>query len=127
MGIDIPLDGAFEIGGEGVRFEEITDGLSNTFLVGEKHVPLNHFGEGWLDSSTYNGDYPQVFCRAAGPNWPLAQTLRELSWSFGSYHPGLVQFAFCDGSVHALPVTTDPKILALLASRNDGQIIPEPF
>ena len=25
---------------KGVRFAEITDGLSNTLLVGEKHVPL---------------------------------------------------------------------------------------
>ena len=27
-----------------VTFEQITDGLSNTFFVGEKHVPLGHFG-----------------------------------------------------------------------------------
>ena len=48
-----------------------------------------------------------------------------MSWTFGSYHTGIVQFNFADGSVRALPVTIDPKILGLLASRNDGQPIPD--
>jgi len=121
----IPLDGAFEIGSRGIRFEDITDGLSNTLMVGEKHVPLGYFGQGWLDNSTYNGDYPQCFSRAAGPKFPLAQSPSEMSWSFGSYHTGVVQFAFADGSVRPLPLSIDLKILGLLASRNDGQPIPE--
>jgi prepilin-type processing-associated H-X9-DG protein len=125
MGIQIPLDGVFVIGGPGVRIEEITDGTSNTLLVGEKHVPQGYFGYGWLDNSTYNGDYPQNFCRAAGPNFPLGQTVSQTTWSFGSYHTGVVQFAFADGHVQALPATIDPITLGLLASRNDGRVIPE--
>jgi hypothetical protein len=125
MGAEIPLDGAFEIGGPGIRFEEITDGLSNTLLVGEKHVPRGTFGRGWLDNSTYNGDYPQCFCRAAGPDFPLAKSQTEMSWSFGSYHMGIVQFGFCDASVRPLPVNIDLKVLGLLASRNDGQPISD--
>src|SRR5437868_5124038 len=125
MGAEIPLDGAFEIGSRGVRFEEITDGLSNTLLMGEKHVPLGYFGRGWLDNSTYNGDYPQCFTRAGGPDYPLAKTTGEMSWSFGSYHAGLVQFGFVDGSVRSLSVAIDPRILGLLASRNDGEPIPD--
>jgi hypothetical protein len=119
-------DGAYlQCGGQGVRFEEITDGLSNTLLVGEKHVSLKHFREGPLDSSAYNGDYFLSHARPAGPDYPLAQTLDELSPVFGSYHTAVVQFGFCDGSVHPLLRVIDPKALGLLASRDDGQPTPD--
>jgi prepilin-type processing-associated H-X9-DG protein len=105
----------------------ITDGLSNTLMVGEKHVPLGKFGVGWLDSSIYNGNYSPPTCRSAGPDCPLETDMKDdqfgSSWVFGSYHPGLCQFVFCDGSVHALRTSIDPHVLGLLASRNDGQVI----
>jgi prepilin-type processing-associated H-X9-DG protein len=119
-------DGAFyQLGSEGVPFTAITDGLSNTLMVGEKHVARGLFGHGWLDSSLYNGNYTVSSTRAAGPDCPLArsQTAHEIgtSWVFGSYHPGLCQFVFCDGSVHALPVGIDTEVLGRLAARADGQ------
>jgi hypothetical protein len=123
--MEMSSDGTFlQSGGIGVRFADITDGLSNTLLVGEKHAQLNHFGEGPLDSSAYNGDYYLSHARPAGPDFPLAQTMTELSPVFGSYHTTVVQFGFCDGSVQQLRRTIDPTILGLLASRNDGQVIP---
>jgi hypothetical protein len=109
----------------GVRFEEITDGLSNTLLVGEKHVPLKTFGQGPLDSSAYNGEYFLSHARPAGPNYPLAQTRTEMSPVFGSYHTAVVQFGFCDGGVRPLPRSINPTTLGLLAVRNDGQVIPD--
>jgi len=108
-----------------VKFADITDGLSNTLLVGEKHVPLGHFGEGPLDSSFYNGDYFLSHSRPAGPDYPLAQTLTEITPVFGSYHTVSVQFGFCDGSVRPLPRPISPVTLGLLASINDGQPIPD--
>ena len=112
-----------------MSFAEIIDGLSNTFMAGEKHVPLGRFGIGWFDSSIYNGNYTPPTCRAAGPDAPLAPSPayyeRDMPAVFGSYHPGLCQFVYCDGSVHALRVNTEPKTLGLLACRNDGLAIPE--
>jgi len=108
-----------------VRFADITDGLSNTLLVGEKHVPQGHFGEGPLDSSLYNGDYYLSHARPAGPDYPLAQTNTEFSPVFGSYHTAVVQFGFCDGGVRSLPRSINPTVLGLLASINDGQPIPD--
>jgi hypothetical protein len=42
-------------------------------------------------------------------------------WKFGSAHPGLCLFALGDASVRPIKNKTDPKILRLLCSRNDGE------
>ena len=93
-------------------------------MVGEKHVPLRTFGVGELDSSIYNGDRFLSHSRPAGPDYPLARTKTEISPVFGSYHTGVVQFAFCDGHVDRLNVNINPRTLGLLAHREDGEVIP---
>jgi hypothetical protein len=102
----------------------IRDGLSNTLLVGEKHVPYGKFGQGWFDNSLYNGDTYFSSTRAGGLEFPLARSVKEDRWCFGSYHPQLCQFAFGDGSVHVLSSSINPRTLGLLANRNDGQVVP---
>ena len=42
---------------------------------------------------------------------------------FGSWHPGVCQFVFCDGSVRAIKNTIDEINLGRLAVRNDSQVI----
>jgi prepilin-type N-terminal cleavage/methylation domain-containing protein len=128
-GVDLKVqdtpDGPFVAGTlPPVTFASITDGLSNTLLIGEKHVPLGAFGQGVYDCSLYNGDYPSCNCRAAGPRWPMAQTPADNSIGFGSYHPGVCQFVMGDASVRPISVNTDPAIMALLANPADGQPIP---
>jgi type II secretory pathway pseudopilin PulG len=125
------INGAFRVGVNqfgipvgAVRFAQISDGLSNTFFVGEKHVALTAFGQGPLDCSFYNGDYWICSTRSAGPNYPLVQLRNDTSSGFGSYHTGVCQFLLGDGSVRALANSTDPNILALLANIADGQPIP---
>jgi hypothetical protein len=94
-------------------------------MVGEKHVPIKQFGQGWFDNCYYNGDYPFATLRAAGPEYPLAQWPTDPpTLGFGSYHTGICPFAFCDGSVRALYNSIDPAVLGLLAARSDGQVIP---
>src|SRR5262245_56076535 len=51
----------------------ITDGTSNTFLAGEKHVPQGMFGRAKVgDGSIYNGVWTTYSGRLAGPDDPLA-------------------------------------------------------
>jgi prepilin-type N-terminal cleavage/methylation domain-containing protein len=106
-------------------FASIADGLSNTVLIGEKHVQLNQFGLVKGDRTIWNGDTANVFSRIAGPGKGLVSDLNaNTNTQFGSYHQGLCQFVFGDGSVKALNVTIPEATLGLLVVRDDGQAIP---
>jgi prepilin-type processing-associated H-X9-DG protein len=116
----------------GLRFAEIMDGLSNTLLVGEKHVPLAAMGTALpgpdgktpLDCGLYDGHNPSCNTRGGGPLFPLASSDNDFGWKFGSRHPGHCQFAFCDGTVRSVRNSIDPFVLGLLCQRNDNQPIP---
>lgn len=109
-----------------LRFASIRDGQSNTLFIGEKHVPQADFGKVAAgDGSIWNGDHPQVVYRVAGENNLLARSLTEnYRTQFGSAHAGICQFLLGDGSVIGLPVSVSGTVLARLAARADGQVVP---
>ncbi len=108
-----------------ISFSDVTDGLSNTFFAGDKHVLIGYFGCGVLDCSLYNGDYWMCSSRSAGPNFPLAQKPTDQIIGFGGYHMTICQFLFGDASVRSVANSTNPNILALLANISDGTAIPD--
>jgi hypothetical protein len=116
------MSGPFQLG-TGFAFRDFTDGLSNTLLVGEKHVPGGMEGVGWWDCSIYNGDYHHCSTRAAGRWYPLTTDPRDPGWKFGSRHTQVVQFCFADAHVRALPISIDPYVLELLGMRSDGEAV----
>lgn len=121
---DIPSNGAFQRF-KGLRSKDFIDGLSNTIQVGEKHVPFNAFAKFPWDCGIFDGHNPVCNTRCGGPGFPIARTRDDLGWKFGSYHPGICQFGFCDGSVHTLSSSIDEVVLGLLVQRDDGQQTPE--
>ena len=52
-----------------ISFQRITDGLSKTLLVGEKHIPYGNLD---AQGSLYNGDNQNNCARVAGRHAPLA-------------------------------------------------------
>jgi prepilin-type N-terminal cleavage/methylation domain-containing protein/prepilin-type processing-associated H-X9-DG protein len=115
----------------------VTDGLSNTLMVGEKHVRPHLLGHGPGttlsqndgDNCIFNGDQAQTAGRIAGPGFLLARVPVETGNShlrFGSYHPGVVNFVFGDGSVRSLITTIDGTNLGRLAHRFDGEVYTGP-
>jgi prepilin-type N-terminal cleavage/methylation domain-containing protein len=114
--------------GSYTRLTNITDGTSRTFLLGEKHVRIGHFGEvGDGDHCYYNGVGYDSAQRVAGPGFPLARDQYDSTTNFrdrfGSWHPGIVQFAFCDAHVAAVSTSIDIVNLQRLAIRHDGLTI----
>lgn len=122
-----------------VKFRDITDGLSKTFLFGEKHVPESQLGkQGGTgldlgdDASVWQSETPSYFVRVGGPGFPLARGPDDppgplhtiYAHVFGSYHPGICQFVLADGSVRAVNVTIDTRILGQLCNRHDGIPLP---
>jgi prepilin-type N-terminal cleavage/methylation domain-containing protein len=110
------------------RMMSITDGTSNTLLIGEKHVPQGPaWGTTTGDGSIWNGDPANQNCaRAAGASYPLARPRDSYNIQFGSYHPGICQFVMCDGTVRALDISINGTMLGYLAVRNDGNPVTLP-
>jgi hypothetical protein len=115
---------------------DVTDGTTQTFLVGEKHVPRTKYGQSgpsWGDGAIFNGDFPRNYNRLAGldatgvPRFNLGLGPDDLSgpWhcKFGSDHVGICQFAFSDGHVASISTSVDINVLTNLAVRNDGQTV----
>ncbi len=123
------------------RYATITDGLSNTLMMGEKHVRLADLGmEDPGGDGPMLGSYAYTNMRVAGgrnngatPNWPLAKgpldTVGGQSQAvFGSWHSGgSTNFAWGDGSVRPVNPSADCLTLARLADRDDGLLTTGDF
>jgi prepilin-type N-terminal cleavage/methylation domain-containing protein len=122
----VACNGFFRLGvqGIGIKLALITDGLSNTIIIGDKQVTQGQFGYAPLDCSIWDSENLDCFCRGAGLNLPLATSILDTSAKFGSYHPGVVMFAFGDGSVHPISTSINPQILEYLANVADGHEVP---
>lgn len=108
-----------------VRISNVTDGLSSTIFVGEKHIQRGLFGLVHGDRTIWNGDAVDVFSRAGGPGLGIVGNLNmSTNQRFGSYHPGYCNFLFGDGAVHTLTVATPEATLARLIVKDDGQSPP---
>ncbi|HVK13555.1 MAG TPA: DUF1559 domain-containing protein [Gemmataceae bacterium] len=106
-------------------FSGIFDGTSNTLMIGEKHVQLGKINDPIQDGMIMSGSEQQTYYRRAGASWPLAINSSVAANSqFGSWHPGVCQFVFADGSVRAVKNSTPGTTLGLLANIRDGLTIP---
>jgi prepilin-type N-terminal cleavage/methylation domain-containing protein len=106
----------------------VLDGLSNTMLVGEMHVPIGKLGQSPQDAFIFNGDNLYNMARIGGPTVPIATDLRGegndlVRW--GSWHGGYCHFAVADGSVRAINANIDTDTLGRLCNRGDGQPIAD--
>ena len=122
-----------------VNFARITDGTSKTLMFGE--IPGSR-SNGWVDVNglerggfqAFNGDNAaalfvgEVFPFAENPepsekpaNYHSKPTGSQMPVSFGSSHPGIVQFVLCDGSVQSISSSIDSRVLDRMAQRNDGE------
>ena len=122
-----------------VKIEQVTDGTSNTYMIGECKLfvkdaadlfnPENKLAciwAGMTGTRTVNGTlyifisdvvwYPDPV--SAKINGPAIQ-------AFGSYHPpGGAFFIFADGTVRFVQEGANPSVVMWMAGRNDNNIPP---
>ncbi len=130
------LDGAFanpaDDGHYALGWKDITDGLSNTLLVGEMNYGNQKYL--WSGCSGQNGNtkwgdqtwaagywfyawghmssqFPQLYNNSVDYKYPYSAR------TFRSDHPGGVQFVLLDASVHFLSDATPPEIRGALVTR----------
>ena len=106
-----------------VRNSQVTDGLSKTYMLGEKCVDSAAYKLGvdsGDDTNLYTGGDKDNYRSAFKPPYRDTPRTRH-SYSFGSAHPHTFLMAFCDGSVHPISYKIDLETHKRLANRADGQ------
>ena len=116
--------GLFYVGSM-IRMSDVTDGASQTYLIGEKYLAPDYY--------TTGDDYGDNECAYGGDNhdisrWsfvaPWFDTPGQISgYAFGSAHASGFQMAFCDGSVQMINYSIDPEVHRCLGNRKDGKAI----
>lgn len=130
-----------------ISFRDITDGTTNTVMVGE--VPygpngtktssgtlIDYKGAVWIGITADGNSSAGVRSNVA-----TIQTLRGLTASgststsyqingsssnaFGSHHAGGAQFVLADASARFIASTVEPSLLNRISARNDGQVVGE--
>jgi prepilin-type processing-associated H-X9-DG protein len=121
-----------------VRYEDVTDGTSQTLFVGEKlndgldlgwasgtRASLRNTGTGvnlGALSSRILPSAPVAAAAASGKNSGSAGDITFVG-GFNSRHPGGANFAFGDGSVRFIKSSISTQVLEHLAHRADGEVI----
>ena len=112
-----------------VSFRNIFDGLSNTYMAGEKWM-----WDGDYETGLDRGDNEPAFTgnnidtiRLTFREYRLSSDSQRVNsgtdyWKFGSAHPGGFYMAFGDGSVTFINLDIDPDVHAIRGSRDDGLI-----
>jgi prepilin-type N-terminal cleavage/methylation domain-containing protein/prepilin-type processing-associated H-X9-DG protein len=122
--------------GSRIRFCDITDGASCTYLIGEKSLNAD-----WYSTGESGGDNEQEFMgdNADIARWSEVNSQANLppgstyayppvpdtpgydyDCSFGSAHANGFQMAFCDGSVQMLNYSINQETHRRLSNRKDG-------
>jgi prepilin-type processing-associated H-X9-DG protein len=108
-----------------LRLLAVTDGTSNTFMIGEDVPALND----WCTWPYANNAYgtcaiPPNVRPPTGGTYPPDDW--QNTWSFRSRHPGGLNFAFADGSVHFIPNAIDLSLYRALATASGGEVASLP-
>ena len=111
-----------------VSDRQVTDGLSQTIAIGERHIPAETDSKPGLEDHD-KGD--TAFFAADNPLAVLAGTKDGLATDrydpnntkFGSEHNQLAHFSFLDGHVVAISSSIDLLTLQRLSTIADGQVV----
>lgn len=102
--------------------KDVTDGTSNTYLLGEKCINVDSYEDGFsiADRGFALIGYAPDTIRMTPISLPPVRDSTSSSFSqFGSVHPSTCRFAFCDGSVRSINYDVDPEVHRSFGNRRD--------
>ena len=122
-GNEVKYDGLIH-GRSMVAYRQVTDGLSNTLLLGEKNL----YFEAYELGTTGLGDNENLYvgfgrdnCRSTN-DVPFPDSQRKPD-SFGSAHSVGAHMAFADGSVRSVSYEVEREVFSALGSRDGEELI----
>jgi prepilin-type N-terminal cleavage/methylation domain-containing protein/prepilin-type processing-associated H-X9-DG protein len=132
------VSGMFSYYGVFLRIRDVTDGTSNTIMMGEvrpdchSHAPYgwwysNAMGNAHAGTVTPINEFNTCTMAPKKVSNPACTALSEYnySWGFKSFHTGGVHFLLVDGSVRFISENIDPHNYQRLGGRADGQVVGE--
>jgi len=119
------------------KMADISDGVSNTYLIGERYLDPDRYedgleyanDQGWDLGYDYDVNrwtiYNPAYDPAANFEYKPLQDQPGLMHgrAFGSAHANGFHMALCDGSVQMINYSIDPETHRRLGNRKDGQAI----
>jgi len=110
------------------RIRDITDGASNTLLVGDKRLNRGLLGQAQDDDNegyTVGWNEDTMRRTAEGPQPDYSDSTGDGERLFGSSHPGGISALLADGSVRVVAYQVDRQVFMNLGDISDGETIGE--
>lgn len=107
-----------------VKPAHVRDGLSKTYLVGEKY--LNFYTSGLIDSDSddqaweIGTDWDNTRYGQVAPDFDSNPDVKDNFSNFGSAHLGAFNMVMCDGSTKSISYDIDLPTHTALSGRRDG-------
>jgi prepilin-type processing-associated H-X9-DG protein len=125
------LKGAFGNNGA-ASLAKMPDGTSNTIAIGESvqkwHNGSTVFGPYW-GTGTHTAVHGRGYYNNFTPNYPYGSCAPNpnekctYAWGFSSWHSGVTNFVFCDGSVKGIRDGIAPATWTAICTPEGGEVV----